>query len=220
MRNVAKFGALALLAMASFAASATMIQSNYSVDASTTDPGLRISTADNSPNPFTHDLNAGQSVTFDLFDIWTDENSLDTGWFSCGADCDPRPISVNFGFLAPETGQGDVTGSTRGTFTGFLNFAQKGKVTWDGPLSFAFGPNDDGLIQVSLSNESFNKGYFGLNEGRGYGATVQASLKLVSDATAADVPEPGTLALFGLALLAIGVGVTRRRRARFPASAA
>ncbi|HET7314191.1 PEP-CTERM sorting domain-containing protein [Salinisphaera sp.] len=209
--NGLKLGALALLALASVSANATVIESTYSVDANSSDPGLVIQTQDHSANPFSYDLAVGESVTFGLFDIWTNENSLDTGFFSCGDDCDRLPISVAFGFLAPDVGQGSINGQTYGNFTGFLDLAQEGRVSWDGPLSFGFGPNSDGLLRVSLSDENFNKGYFGLDEGRGSGATVNATLTLVSDASAADVPEPGALGLFGLALAAIGFATYRRR---------
>lgn len=212
MKNVLGWGASALLLLASVSASATVIESTYSVDAHSSGSGLLINTADVAPNAFSYDLSVGQSVSFGLFDIWTGENSLDTGFFSCGADCDPRGISVNFGLIKPETGQGSVDGNTRGQFTGFLSFNQQGEVNWDGPLDIAFGAQNDGLFQISLSDETFNKGLFGLHSGRENGATVQANLTLVSDASAADVPEPGTFGLFTLALAAIGFGVSRRRK--------
>ena len=209
MMNMFKLGALAFLVLASASASAAMITSSYTVHANSSDPGLVIQTQDHSANPFSYNLNTGQSVTFGLFDIWTNENSLDTYWFSCGADCNPLPISVAFGFTSPTGGQGTISGDTQGTFTGFLN--EEGVVHWDNPLNFAFGPNGDGLIQVSLSDEAFNKGFLGLDSGQRDGATVKATLKYVSDPSAADVPEPGTFGLFGLALAGIGFASYRRR---------
>ncbi|MGB7757704.1 MAG: PEP-CTERM sorting domain-containing protein [Salinisphaera sp.] len=207
--NIFKLGALAFLVLASASASATMITSSYTVHANSSDPGLVIQTQDHSANPFSYDLNVGQSKTFGLFDIWTNENSLDTYWFSCGADCNPLPISVAFGFTSPVGGQGTINGETYGTFTGFLN--EEGVVQWDNPLNFAFGPNGDGLIQVSLSDETFNKGFLGLDNGPCDGATVEATLKYVSADPSADVPEPGTFGLFGLALAGIAFAAYRRR---------
>lgn len=114
--------------------------------------------------------------------------------------------------ISPETGQGSVDGNTQGDFTGFLSFNQQGEVNWGGPLDIVFGAKKDGLFQISLSDETFNKGLFGIDSGRKNGATVKANLTLVSEASAADVPEPGTFGLFALALAAIGFGVSRRRK--------
>ncbi|KEZ76355.1 PEP-CTERM sorting domain-containing protein [Salinisphaera hydrothermalis] len=205
--NAVKLGALAVfLLVVSAAANATMITSSYTVDAHTSGSGLVVHTQDHAANPFSYDLNVGQSKTFGLFDIWTDQSSLYQGSGS-------HPISVQFGFTSPTSGQGTVDGQTYGLFTGFFNFAQEGVVHWDSPLNFTFGPNNDGLIQVSLSDAVFNLGYFGLNSGPCYGATVKATLKYLADPSTADVPEPGTFGLFGLALAAIGFAAYRRRSA-------
>lgn len=203
--NAVKLGALAVfLLLASAAANATMITSTYTVDANSSSPGLVVHTQDHAANPFSYDLNVGQSKTFGLFDIWTNEYSLFQGAGS-------QPISVKFGFTSPTSGQGTIDGNTYGVFTGILNFFQAGVVHWDSPLNFAFGPNNDGLIQVSLSDAKFNWGLFGLNAGPCYGATVKATLKYLADPSPADVPEPGTFGLFGLALIAIGFAAYRRR---------
>ncbi|AWN15833.1 hypothetical protein SALB1_1635 [Salinisphaera sp. LB1] len=179
-----------------------MISSSYSVTANSSSPGLVVHTQDHAANPFTYDLNVGQSKTFGLFDIWTNEYSLLQGFTS-------EPISVQFGFTSPTSGQGTINGQTYGIFTGFLN--EEGVVHWDNPLNFAFGPNGDGLIQVSLSDETFNQGFLSLYGGPCDGATVKATLKYVSDPSPADVPEPGNFALFGLALGLLGFAAYRRR---------
>lgn len=197
-----QWGALALLVLVSVSANATMISSSYSVTANSSYPGLAIHTQDYSHNPFSYDLNVGQSKTFGLFDIWTNEYSLLQGFTS-------EPISVQFGFTSPTSGQGTINGQTYGTFTGFLN--EEGVVHWNNPLNFAFGPNGDGLIQVSLSDETFNQGFLSLYGGPYDGATVKATLKYVSDPSPADVPEPGNFALFGFALGLLGFAAYRRR---------
>jgi len=213
MKMLGAIGGFAALMFVSAGAHAVTIQSTYSVDANAVDPGLQIQTAENAANPFTYNLLAGQSVTFDLFDIWTNENSLDFGLFSgCGADCDPKPISVSFGFLMPENGQSTVTGTTRGDFDALIS--QEGELRWDGPQTFSYGANGDGLIEVALSDEDFNTGLFGLDEGRGAGATVQASLSLLNDASPMDVPEPKLIGLLGLMLIATGLVARQRRDGR------
>lgn len=204
MKALIKMGALVSLVAASAAAQATVIQSNYTVNANNTDPGLVVHTKDVSPNPFTHDLMVGDSVTFNLFKIWTDETTVNSD------DRRAKPISVDFGFILPETGSSTVSGNTDGV-SKLFGFIQKGTLTWDGPADFFFGDNDDGQIRISLSDEIFNEGLFGLTEGKRHGATVQATLNLISNPVA--VPEPGALGLFALALIGLGFVSTRRRGA-------
>lgn len=218
MKLLQKASCICALLLISVAANATVVKSNYTIDANATDPGLVIQTADAANNPFTYDVTLGNPVTFDLFDIWTDENSLDKGGFlglGCGADCDPKSINVDFGFILPETGNSTVDGTTQGSKK-LLGVFQGGKLTWNGPADFMFGPLGDGLLQISLSDKTFNKGVFGVKEGEQYGATVKATLSLISNATATAVPEPGIFALFGLALIGVGFAASRRRRGIAP----
>lgn len=81
MKNIIGLGASALLLLASVSANATVFESTYSVDAHSNGSGLLIKTANVAPNALSYDLAAGQSTSFDLFDIWTNENSLDKGFF-------------------------------------------------------------------------------------------------------------------------------------------
>lgn len=189
-------GLFALL-LVSASANATIIKANYTVDANATDPGLVIETLDVAANPFTFDLNPGDSQTFDLFRIWTNESSVN------GDDSTPMPIAVNFDFLQPATGQTSVDGTTAGRR--FLGVFQYGELTWNGPADFVYGPLDDGKILLSLSDEIFNFGFLGLG---GRGATVQGTVTLVSEAT---VATPEVFAMFAIALLGLGL-VSRRRR--------
>lgn len=218
MNMLQKASCICALLLISVAANATMVKSNYTVNANATDPGLVIQTAGVADNPFTYDVTLGNPVTFDLFDIWTDENSLDDDGFlalGCGADCDSKPISVDFDFILPEMGGSTVNGTTQGNKV-FGGLSEEGNVNWNGPADFMFGPLGDGLLQVSLSDETFNEGLFGVREGEQYGATVKATLSLISNATATAVPEPGTFALFGLTLIGVGFAASRRRRGIAP----
>lgn len=201
-------GLFALL-LVSASAHATIIEASYTVDANATDPGLVIDTLDVAANPFTFDLNPGDSQTFDLFRIWTSEGSVN------GDDSTPKPISVSFDFLRPALGQTSIDGSTVGdtdpafVFFGnpvFSGFFQSGVLTWNGPADFFYGPSGDGNIRLSLSDEIFNSGFpFQLGS---QGAIVQGTLTLVAQAT---VAAPNMIVMFAIAMLGLGL-VSRRRR--------
>lgn len=209
MKNFSILGATLALLLFSVAGQATVIKAGYSVNLNDTDPGLVVHSADVASNPFTTmDLAVGEHTTFNLFQIWTDESSVNGG-----EDTDPMPISVDFSFTLPETLGGSVTGTTVGGsfWVGFLKF-EGGSVDWNGPTDLYFGPKGDGHFSIALSDEDFNWGLYGINEGEYWGATVKATITLLADAT--DVPEPGTLALFGFGLLGLAVTARRRRHRR------
>jgi len=70
--TIALIVAMCLPAMAS----AALISANYQVNLNDSDPGLVVDSADYAVNPFSFDLNAGESVTFNLFKIWTTESAV------------------------------------------------------------------------------------------------------------------------------------------------
>ncbi|MFE8071123.1 PEP-CTERM sorting domain-containing protein [Marinobacteraceae bacterium S3BR75-40.1] len=194
--------ALAASLLAPLPALAVPITASYSVDALDSDPGLVVSTEPVAENPFTVDLEEGDSVTFDLFSIWTDESVVnsDDGVY-------PGDITVSFDFLAPEPASVDVTGITVGVFALIASF---GDVDWDGPDTTTFGALGDGSLQIALSDTTFNAGAFGDNlyEGKEHAGTVQATLSWLP---ASQVPEPASLGLMGLGL--VGLGALGRRKA-------
>jgi hypothetical protein len=206
MKLITKLGALGALFFMAVGANATVIQANYTVHTNQ-GTGLQVNSSDIAANPFQFDLNAGEHKTFKLFDIYTNEGSVNRD------DQQPQPISVDFSFLQPASGIATVNGETVGQ-TVFWGLFQNGHVSWDDPAQFSFGPNNDGLLQIALADADFNKGIGGLWPGNCFGAAIDATISLLSDATPADVPEPNASALFALALMGMGLVAYRRRKAR------
>lgn len=182
---------------------ATTFKGSYNITANNAgNPGLEIRTEELA-DPFSVTLNLNQSVTFDLFRIWTEETNVNAIPPN-NDDVIARPISVSFSFTQPVGPGGAVTGSTTGVN---LVLAQFGKLDWanGGVQTFTFANNN--VLKVKLDNATFNGGPFGLTPGKDHGANVSATLTLTA------VPEPATWALmiggFGMA----GVALRRRRPA-------
>ena len=192
---------LSALFLAAPAISATTFKGSYNITANNPgNPGLEIKTQELA-DPFSFTLNLNQSVTFDLFRIWTEETSVNA-FPPNNDDVIARPISVAFTFVQPVGPGGAVTGTTNGVN---LIVTHYGKLDWanGGVQTFAFGNNN--VLKVKLDNVTFNKGLFGLAPGKAHGANVSATFTLTA------VPESATWAMmiggFGLA----GVAVRRRR---------
>lgn len=198
---------LALL-FGSFATQATPIKATYTVNLNDTDPGLVLHTEDVADNPFYAELNPGDSISGALFRIWSDETNVNND------DAASKPISVDFDFILPQIFSGSVTGTTVGgdVTICFIWCADVdgGKVTWDGPTDVYFGPNNSGHIILALSDEDVVLNPFDVVGGKILGATVNGTMTLVSNATA--VPAPAGFALFGFALLSLGLFLRRQRR--------
>jgi len=160
------------------------------------------------------DLGAKNDQTFKLFNISTPEASVNSD------DLAPVPIEVTFNFSSPSPNSGPTTvgGDTEGNLVLFGIF-QDGSVTWNNTGVFnwtAPGFTNPGVMDITLSNGTFNGGLFGLSGGSKDGTTVDATFDWKNDPNgvaglAGGVPEPASWALmiggFGMA-----GGMLRRRR--------
>ena len=161
------------------------------------EPGLRMATSAQS-GAFSFQLdNAGQSVTFDLFDIWANENRVN------GNNTRISTLLADFSF-AGIGASGTATGSTAGHNNFFTHNAS---LAWGGPVLLNFG--NGGVLSIVLNGATFSSGLFGLGQGQANGATIQATATLV----AAPVPLPASgLVLLG-ALAGGGAFLRRLRKA-------
>lgn len=183
-------------------ADATIFSGSFVVSAHTSGNGLLINTFALGGGSFTTpDIIEGGTHSFNLFQIWTNEGEVNSD------DLVAKPISVQFSFTAPPPPFG---GTVNGDTFAVSGIIESGKVTWDGPLTLNYPGGGDGALRITLSNETFNSGLFGLHEGSGHGAKVTASFKNVSDPTPA--PEPASLAVLGLGLAGLGWATRRRRQ--------
>jgi len=173
--------------------------------------GLLLNYRKELPQPYDFNLELDVPQTVSLFDIWTNESDVGFDDFS------HKAITVTLNFSAPYEFGGDMDGDTYGvknTKTVVIwNKSveiwneQYGQLVWDSPFTFAFGPSGDGELEASLSNESFNYGWYGLNEGKCKGAEVELTLTYKKPAL---VPEPASFLLMGTGLLGLA-GFSRKR---------
>jgi hypothetical protein len=177
-----------------------------SVTANASEPGLVIGTSVNPSLPGTSfTLNDGGSTTFSFFDIWTDEPTINSD------DKVSFGISATLNFVDPFTGA-TVNGITVGGSL-FKGLSQWGELTWNGPVTVTV-PGDR-VFQITLSDETFNYGFGGLNEGMMCGATVEATITQIGSTTPPalerNVPDNGsTVVLLGVAVA--GLGLLARKR--------
>lgn len=157
---------------------------SYNVTLNESDPGLVLYWNPILTTPASVDLEVGESITFGLFELGTDET------WSNADDKMEKNISVAFDFSSPEvytTGTGKTVGDT------WLFFSW-GEVEWNNPVEFSFG--GIGLFTIDLEDDGF------CTPGS---TTIDATLTYVRA-----VPVPSTILLMGSGLLSL-VGYNRNR---------
>ncbi len=201
MRNMVTLAAstAVVAVLAASSANAATFVGSYTASVNSSDPGLVLNIQDLAGGLNFVLNNAGDSLSVNLFNLYTNEASVNPD------DQVAKAASVAFNFTLPTVFTGSVPGQTDGD-SFFYGLYQQGHVTWSGPQILNFG--NGGQLKVSLNDATFNSGVFGLDKGPADGATITAKFELVSAA----VPEPATWAMmiagFGMAGAAI-----RRRRA-------
>lgn len=206
-RAVAVVFALGLCGLAT-SAQALVVGGFYQVNFNSSDPGLVVQTEDLVGNPLILDLDVGVAQEFELFRIWTDETAIN------GDDTATISGSVEWAFVQPGA-FASSQGATAG-FSVFLNIFQGGQIDWANPTLLNF--DNGATMEISLSNEHFNAGLFGLTPGKEHGAIVRATLLLtgsgstdVGNATATEVSETPAAALLGFGLVGLAFAARRRR---------
>ncbi len=171
------------LGVASIAQALPFTLDSYQISLNQSDQGLSVYAQKILDEPYTFNLNIGESQRFTLFKLGTEET------WSNPDDKVAKPISVAFNFSNPQANN-SVNGITKGWTLFFLS---GGKVDWDDPALFKFG--NTGILSLSLNNELFG------TPGKAF---VGGNIKYVAaDTPTAPVPEPGTVLLFGLGLAGI-----------------
>ncbi|MGH7119027.1 MAG: PEP-CTERM sorting domain-containing protein [Acetobacteraceae bacterium] len=134
--------------------------------------------------------------------------SNDTGGFFGSSATDN--ISTSFVFTLPASGSGTLNGSGSedvAAFWGIVTGAS-GQISWQNPLTIDF--NDGLTLTLSLADADFNAAGWFPNPDQTIGDSL--TLTLTQADPPASVPEPGSLAVLGTALIGLAFMVRRRRR--------
>jgi hypothetical protein len=186
---------LAVSALFSVTATTSAIKMEYQIgdgsiiDGNFADAGIKSSLVDGLEN-IAFALDDWQSWTFNFFDIWTEEGDVATD------DTTATSITATLDFDASDGLSPD------GHTVGVSGIFESGKIRWHRPVTVTAGGR---TFILSLSDEEFNGGLFGLTEG----ATVEATIKQISSDFS--VPDNGSTAmLLGLAFIALALVCQRK----------
>lgn len=177
---------------------------------------------------FGFNLAAGQEKSFDMFEIWTNQGSINS---LTGNDTHEKAFKITF-----DLGDLGIHTATGKTFASASSDGRaQGNLIWDNDGVFDFGTHNGDILTLSLNDATFNTGTatkclqgnifncrktgpdpLDLNGGSWYSALVRGTFAL-NQAPVVDplpqptpVSEPATLALLGMG--AAGVAFTRRRK--------
>jgi hypothetical protein len=178
------------------ASSATFTGSWSASGSALSDPGLVVQTS--TPGGISFDLLDGQSTTFDLFRIWTDE-----------ADVGPDDTAERSLDIAFDISSHGASGALAGVTRGHASFFQWGSIDWSAPLALDVGT---GTLSIVLGGAHFNGGILSLWKGYKHGADVEATFSY-AEHTPAPVPLPAGFGLLALGMGALGAASRRRKAA-------
>lgn len=161
------------------------------------EPGLVVATSAQSGG-FSFQLDtAGQTTTFDLFDIWTNENRANGNNLRTGS------LLADLSFVGIGAA-GTISGATTGVRSGGSDY---GSLTWGAPLVVSFA--NGAQLSIVLDNAIFSQGAGRFAQGQANGATIRATATMV----VAPVPLPASGVVLLGTLGAAGAFLRRRRRA-------
>jgi hypothetical protein len=207
MRNLAGMVAATVIALPTFA-HAIPFTGTYEItqlnESAFTPLSLGVTTnpGPNTPTAFSFELQPPTSniiLPDPLFSITT----FAEGSINVNDAIIPGAIEVAFSITSPNNdGPVTVTGSTNADLQVLFNpFDNIGRLSWNDPVYFNFGPQLDGIVELDLTDTTFNIGHPG---------NVGGIARLQQEAT---IPEPATLAVIGAGLAGIGLAARRRRAA-------
>ena len=195
------FVALLVMGFAATAHAYTFDMGNASYMTTPTDPGLAIQAeVVSSVGSQVFDLNEGDSYTFLFARIWTEESSIQSD------DLIGKTISASLDFDNPDLVEG-ISGTSSGYtrdgwfFVPLPAYFQGYNIVWTDPVVVSF--DNGGEFSIDLSDVSAESGWWSLPNCK---QNVYATITL--NHAPVPVPEPASMALFGLGLL----GVFARRK--------
>jgi len=199
------WGAIAALPMlAALPAQATLVTGTAAfTDTGPASSEVGFTAVFNAGNEFNFDLTAGSPVTFS--DFLTITSDAKKALISFGGTATEN-IATNFTFTQPGAASGTVSGQGTETITSFFGFISgvSGGINWGGSTAIDFA--DGSVIDIALSNASFNIQQFLAFPNQP--VNIDATFTLMSGVNA--VPEPASLALLGAGL--VGFAALRRRQ--------
>lgn len=152
------------------------------------------------------------AMNFTLSDYTVLANSSDPGLVVPATDI--LPNNNNFSLeLSASALHVPLIGNTFGRKI-FYELFQWGKAERNGSEGLDFGPDNDGILNVALSETVFTPGFLGLWGNSYRHGVVDASVTHTANPHSAPVPEPATMILLGTGLAGL-VAIRRKKLKRY-----